>query len=130
MVAELGALGQLGMGQSSTGQTPKPTQVSGGGEGVTAIAAGGLQTCAIIHDAAKCWGANDYGELGTANAPHPHSVPAAPYGLARTATSVATGNNHTCFTVNREVYCAGENSSGQLGSGHTTSSTVPLKVQF
>lgn len=122
--------GQLGMGPNSTGQTPKPTQVSGGAEGVTAITAGSLHTCAIIHDVAKCWGANEHGELGTADAPSRHSIPTAPYGLTRTATSVATGDSHTCFVVNREVYCAGENSSGQLGCGHTTSSTIPLKVQF
>jgi len=121
--------GQLGIG-SGPGVTAKPTQVNDGGEGVTAITAGSMHTCAIIHDVAKCWGANQYGESGTADAPSPHFAPTAAYGLTRTATSVATGDTHTCFTVNRDVYCAGENSVGQLGSGNTTSSTIPVKVQF
>ncbi|MGE5786211.1 MAG: hypothetical protein ACM3ZE_16550 [Myxococcales bacterium] len=49
------------------------------------------------------------------------------YGLIGIGTSVATGDTHTCFTVNREVYCAGANSVGQFGSGHTTSSTIPSR---
>lgn len=119
--------GQLGTNASS-GISSKPTQVVDAGAGVTAIAAGFYHTCAIINDAAKCWGMNDSGELGTATAPAQSSTPAAPYGLIGTATSIATGHTHSCFSVNQEVYCAGTNGSGQLGTGNTTSSTSPVKV--
>ena len=41
-----------------------PTQVEGLTAGVTAITAGMFHTCALVDATARCWGYNEYGELG------------------------------------------------------------------
>ena len=56
--------GQLGIGSVSEFEST-PMMVIGLDHGVTAIAAGGRHTCAImLSGALKCWGANDFGQLG------------------------------------------------------------------
>ena len=62
-------LGQLGRG--TVGAAPNATFADVGGlTGPTAVAVGGSHACAIVPGAAgkptaKCWGANDFGQLGT-----------------------------------------------------------------
>jgi len=65
--------GQLGIGTTevSRGRAPAsrgdglPDVDLGTGRTATAIVAGYLHTCAILEDASiKCWGANDFGQLG------------------------------------------------------------------
>lgn len=40
------------------------------------------------------------------------------------ATDVVAGNRHSCALVAGEVWCTGDNSRGQLGTGTTTSATI------
>ncbi|HTZ30795.1 MAG TPA: fibronectin type III domain-containing protein [Streptosporangiaceae bacterium] len=44
------------------------------------------------------------------------------------ATSVTAGNAYACAIEIGQAYCWGANSSGQLGNGTTTSSSVPVPV--
>jgi alpha-tubulin suppressor-like RCC1 family protein len=57
--------GQLGSGDPDTDQ-PQPVDVVGLDESeVVAITAGGEHTCAVLDSGvARCWGHDDYGQLG------------------------------------------------------------------
>ncbi len=85
--------------------------------GVTAIAAGGHHTCALLPDTTvDCWGDNAFGELGdgtTTNSAAPVKV----RGLTG-AVAIAAGYYHSCATLQSgTTYCWGDNQSGQLGNG-------------
>jgi alpha-tubulin suppressor-like RCC1 family protein len=94
---------QLGNGSTSS---VVPVDVFGLGSGVTAIAAATEHTCAVTGGAVKCWGLNQFGELGDgtiATATTPVSVA----GLS-TATAVALGQDFSCaLTTSFGVKCWG-----------------------
>lgn len=119
--------GQLGDG--TTTDEKMPVDVVGLGSGVTAIAAGAEHTCAMMSSGAvKCWGRNEYGEVGdgtTTNRLTPTDV----YGLAQGIAAVAGGALDTCaLTLYNGVKCWGFNKSGQLGDGTTKNRWSPIKV--
>ena len=93
--------------------------------GVTAIAAGGSQTCVIVADSSvQCWGANDFGQLGDGTKIN-RATPVAVVGLTA-VTSISVGFRHACAVVaNSAVKCWG---AGPLGDGTTADSAVPVAV--
>ncbi len=86
-------------------------------------------TCALTSSGSVlCWGSNEYGQLGngsTANS----TAPVQAVGIPSAAVSVTTGYNSTCaLTDAGNVWCWGDNASGQLGNGTFTESRVPIEV--
>jgi alpha-tubulin suppressor-like RCC1 family protein len=123
--------GYNGFGQLGDGTTTNrdvPTAVTGSLT-FSQIAANYWHTCGLTTTgSAYCWGENAYGQLGTGDNSS-HSAPAAVSG-GLTFTEISTSEGaHTCaLTAAGAAYCWGNNGSGQLGDGTTTSRTVPTPV--
>jgi alpha-tubulin suppressor-like RCC1 family protein len=128
-----GADGQLGTGNTNNSNTP--VAVTGGAlenKTITQIATGGAHTCALISDGTvTCWGWGTDGQLGTGNT-NSSDVPVAVTGGAlanKTVAQIATGNGHTCALISDgTVTCWGLGADGQLGTGNTNSSNIPVAV--
>lgn len=109
-----GSQGQIGDGGSV--QRTAPTEVIM--VNVTSVneVSVGLHTSCALFDAGslRCWGANDYGQLGRGNA----TDLTLPIDNALTsATKVSTGYETTCAISSGNVYCFGLNSLGAIGNG-------------
>lgn len=108
--------GQLGNGPALASFTP--VAVSGLSSGVTAIAAGGLHSCAVKSaGGVVCWGQNDMGQLGNGTKSFGEEAPVAVSGLTSGVTAIDGGGYHTCAIVNGGARCWGDNYYGQVGDG-------------
>jgi alpha-tubulin suppressor-like RCC1 family protein len=108
---------------------PLPIVDLGRGYAAEWVAAGGAHNCALLSDGAlKCWGKNDFGQLGLGDAiergPDPTAMgdglPAVDLGADARAVSVALGPIHSCaLLADGRVKCWGANFDGELGLGDT-----------
>lgn len=127
--------GQLGDGTT----TDRPTPVTIGGlTDAYQLVAGSVHTCARTSSPSfvKCWGANDSGQVGDGTttdrlAPVDVSGLSAPPQIA----AIGGGGLSSCAVVYSEtgagtsgVRCWGQNATGQLGDGTTTSRNAPTSV--
>ncbi|MBX3014407.1 MAG: hypothetical protein KF832_22990 [Caldilineaceae bacterium] len=96
---------------------------------IAQVATGGFHTCARTNGGAiKCWGANDYGQLGD-NSNTARNLPVDPIGLSNVSV-IVTGAYHTCaLLATGSVRCWGDNELGQLGDGTQLNRRLPTEVQ-
>jgi len=122
--------GQLGDGSYTNKSAP--VDVVGLGSGAAVLATGWAHTCALsTTGGVKCWGSNEYGQLGDgtsgdgASKPTPVDV----VGLGSGMAAIAVGLWHTCaLSTAGGVKCWGYNELGQLGDGSTGDKTTPRSV--
>jgi alpha-tubulin suppressor-like RCC1 family protein len=120
------AYGQLG--NNTTTNSLKPVTVSGLNKGYTSVKAGYGSSCAIKSSGkAKCWGYNNFGQLGD-NTTTGSQVPVDVYNLTK-ASKLTVGYYHACV-VNKKgaLKCWGYNTYGGLGDDTTTNSPQPVLV--
>ncbi|MBU1411080.1 hypothetical protein KKC22_06125, partial [Myxococcota bacterium] len=118
--------GQLG-DLTNTNRTT-PVQIDGHIE-ATAVTTYGAHTCLIhaILGTTKCFGWNLYGQLGDGTTTSRNT--ATDVSTALRFTAVSPGGTHTCaLNADRELFCWGNNSDGQLGNLTTTSSLLPARA--
>ncbi len=141
--------GQLGYGRSDDigdNETPLATNLNFNGATVRQLAAGANHTCALLtNGAVRCWGMNNYGQLGIPQlytssisynnwgdiaAETPYSLQTTygdvNFGAGRVALQITAGTYHTCATLdNGGVRCWGYNVNGELGMGDTSLRSSP-----
>lgn len=101
---------------------------------VVELASGGNHNCVTLKNGAVyCWGANAFGQSGTAPAASvpPTFVPRDINSATLTARDYAAGSLHTCgLRTDNTISCWGNGASGQLGgfpTGVDAASPVPLQ---
>ena len=128
--------GQLGLGDTEgrgddTGEMGDnlPYVDLGTGRTVKVLSSGDIHACAILdNDKIKCWGDNEYGQLGLGDTDHRgddtgemgDNLPYVDLGRGRTVKALSSGSYYTCAILdNDKIKCWGHNSSGELGLGDT-----------
>ena len=99
----------------------------GHGRKARLLTLGSEHTCALLDThAIKCWGSNEFGQLGLGDAESRgarssdmgHSLDTVQLGTGRSAAQIAGGDSFTCARLdNGLVKCWGRNDHGQLGLG-------------
>ncbi len=123
---------QLGNGSTKVfGSTPLGT-VKGLTHSITGISGGIGYGCRILNGGAQCWGDNSKGLLGNGSYVTPsvnsYSKPIQVSGLASGVTDISASEEHACAVLSGNVWCWGDNTYGQLGTGNATASNIPVQV--
>jgi alpha-tubulin suppressor-like RCC1 family protein len=121
--------GQLGNG--TTTKSYAPVEVTGL-EHVKAVSAGFAHSLALLEDGrVMAWGDNAQGQLGDESTTN-RSVPVEVQGLSEVVAIAAggfeDGEQSLALLKNGTVVAWGSNEYGQLGTGTTTNSDVPVEV--
>ena len=122
---EINCWGSNGFGELGNGTRglrtfeTSPVTVSGINT-ATAIAVAGRTTCASLAGGeVKCWGMNDFGQLGNGSSQTLYETTPVTVSGINNATAVAAGFAHACALLSTgQVKCWGYNDNGQIGNDH------------
>lgn len=129
--------GRIGDGTTARRLLAVPVQLTDGlaADSAVSISAGKRHSCTISRGSAYCWGNNASGELGnntTSNSTTPKKTQSPRHDMSyyrkAVATNISVGRAHTCAVVESKVYCWGDNSEGQLGTGHKNPVSGAVRV--
>ncbi|WP_434425695.1 DUF4215 domain-containing protein [Nannocystis pusilla] len=120
--------GVLGYGDGNNigdqpGEMPPPNVDLGGP--VVKLASGSSHMCALSGAGeVRCWGNNSYGALGYGHTNNigdqPGEMPPPAVALGGPVVALGSGGAHSCAIMAQgQLRCWGNNTSGQLGYGHT-----------
>ncbi len=118
---------ELPTGITST-NSPVETPSPAAKDDIIGLAASRNHTCALTSGGAvKCWGNNEYGQLGDGSRVN-RNVPVEVQGLAD-VKAITAGWGHICvLTGGGGVKCWGNNADGELGNGGAWDVPVPTDV--
>ncbi|MNJ98463.1 Regulator of chromosome condensation (RCC1) repeat protein [compost metagenome] len=130
----MGSYGRLGNGGSSNLSVPTAVSPSpDGGSSWKKVDVQEYSACAIaMDDKMFCWGHNGYGQLGkgdTSDAVVPASLQAAGGWDTQLWKQVAAGIHACALRSDDRIFCWGNNSAGELGTGSTSNSSFPVNLQ-
>ena len=96
---------------------------------VVSLVAGIKHTCALTTaNEVYCWGLNSSGQLGDGTTEN-RNQPVLVEGLSGNIIAISAGAEFTCAQNDaNEVFCWGNNASGQLNDGTTENSSTPVKA--
>lgn len=117
------------LGDNSFQKRLIPTDVVGLISGYALVAAGWAHTCAAsTTGAVKCWGYNNYGQLGD-NTITLRQTPVDVVGLGSGINAITIGYAFTCGAdTGGVIKCWGDNFWGQLGNNSTSQQHTPVIV--
>jgi alpha-tubulin suppressor-like RCC1 family protein len=120
--------GQLGDETKFSRSVPIESPWFGGG--VADVAAGWGHTCVRTTEGwAKCWGNNEYGQLGIGKLTDIHLPATDVVNLNGRVLQVTADGGQTCaLTAGGGVQCWGNNKYGQLGDGTNRMQNAPVQV--
>jgi alpha-tubulin suppressor-like RCC1 family protein len=117
------------LGDNTITHRALPVDVVGLGQEITAITPALAHTCALTTvGGVKCWGANEYGQLGN-NSKIPSLTPVDVVGLGGQVAALSAAGYRTCVVLRSGgAQCWGMNINGGLGNNSTIDSAVPVDV--
>lgn len=91
------------------------------------ISLGDTHTCVVVqYEGIRCWGSNPYGELGN-NSLSTSQVPVNVASVGKVFKTISLGSGFACaLSSEREVFCWGRNTNGQIGDGTTANRRTPV----
>ncbi len=121
------ATGQIGINSLASRRTP--VSIFGNKKTFCQIAAGQSHSAGIVYNGLVwCWGVNNTGCLGD-NTITSRRTPVSILGNRKTFCQIAAGINFTvAIQHNGQVWCWGNNVSGQLGDNSVTNKCTPVSI--